>query len=104
MKDELKDIFLMGLGAMSLTNEKAKEVKEDLLKRGNEIFHNGKVANEELKHNISEKLKENVTFVVEKDMTTDEMIEKINDMTDEEREEFLKKLNEKRGKVIQIHD
>jgi polyhydroxyalkanoate synthesis regulator phasin len=27
MKDELKNILLMGLGAMSLTNEKAKELR-----------------------------------------------------------------------------
>ena len=31
MKDELKNILLMGLGAISLTGEKAIELKKELL-------------------------------------------------------------------------
>ena len=34
MKEELKNIFLMGLGAMSMTNDKANELKKDLLQKG----------------------------------------------------------------------
>ena len=68
MKEELKNIFLMGLGAMSMTNDKANELKKDLLQKGEEMLEAGKVANEELKHNIKEKMKENVTVVVEEDI------------------------------------
>ena len=32
MKEDLKNIFLMGLGAMSLTTDKATHLKEELLK------------------------------------------------------------------------
>ena len=53
----------MGLGAMSLTNEKAKELKEELLKKGQELYEKGAVANEELKHNINEAIKDRVTVV-----------------------------------------
>ena len=67
MKEELKNIFLMGLGAMSMTNDKANELKKDLLQKGEEMLEAGKVANEELKHNLKEKMKENVTVVVKED-------------------------------------
>ena len=60
MKEELKNIFLMGLGAMSMTNDKAQELKKELLAKGEKMLEKGKVANEELKHNIKETLKENV--------------------------------------------
>ena len=59
MKEDIKKILLMGLGAMSLTNEKAKEIKDDLLKKGQELYEKGAIANEELKHNIKEVMKDN---------------------------------------------
>ena len=55
MKEDLKNIILMGLGAMSLTNDKAHELKDELLKRGKDAYEKGRVANEELKHNIEDK-------------------------------------------------
>ena len=64
MKEDLKNIILMGLGAMSLTNDKAHELKDELLKRGKDAYEKGRVANEELKHNIEDKIKENVTVVI----------------------------------------
>ncbi len=94
MKEDLKNIFLMGLGAMSLTSEKAKELKEQLLEKGNKLYQDGKVANEELKHNIEEKLKENVTVVVnKKEITKDDILEKVKTLTDEEKQELLNALN-----------
>ena len=46
MREELKKIFLMGLGAMSMTNEKAEALKKELLQKGEEMLEAGKVANE----------------------------------------------------------
>ena len=84
----------MGLGAMSLTSEKAKELKEQLLEKGNKLYQDGKVANEELKHNIEEKFKENVTVVVnKKEITKDDILEKVKTLTDEEKQELLNALN-----------
>ena len=34
MKEDLKNIILMGLGVMSLTNEKAQDLKKELLEKG----------------------------------------------------------------------
>ena len=44
MKEDLKNIILMGLGAMSLTNDKAHELKDELLKRGKDAYEKGRVA------------------------------------------------------------
>ena len=94
MKEELKNIFLMGLGAMSMTNAKAEELKKELLQKGQEMLEKGKVANEELKHNIKETLKENVTVIVKEDMTKESLHEKVKSMSKEEKEELLKILKE----------
>ena len=95
MKEELKNIMLMGLGAMSLTTDKAKEIKNELLEKGTKIYEEGKVANEELKHNIEEK----ITVVVEnKEVTTEEVKEAIQKMSKEEKNEIMKLLKETKSK------
>lgn len=94
MKEDLKNIFLMGLGAMSLTSEKAKELKEQLLEKGNKLYQDGKVANEELKHNIEEKIKENITIKVEKNTSKEDIIKAIKEMTKEEKNSILNILKE----------
>lgn len=99
MKEDLQNIFLMGLGAMSLTTEKAKELKDELLKKGEEAYNNGKVLNEELKHNFEEKIKENVTVVVEKpEVSKDDVFEAIKSMSDDDKKEILKLLKDKKEK------
>ena len=84
MKEELKNIFLMGLGAMSMTNDKANELKKDLLQKGEEMLEAGKVANEELKHNLKEKMKENVTVVVKEEASYDKIKEVVTSLSKEE--------------------
>ena len=99
MKEELKNVILMGLGVMSLTNEKAKELKEELLNKGSELYEKGKVANEELKHNIEEKMKENITVVYEtKDFSKDDILKKIKDMSEEDKKELMSALKDKSKK------
>lgn len=99
MKEDLKNILLMGLGAMSLTSEKAKELKKELLEKGTKVYEDGKVANEELKHNIEKKIKENVTVIVEeKELSKEDLVKKVHDMTSEEKEEILKLLKKESAK------
>ena len=99
MKEELKNIILMGLGVMSLTNEKAKELRSELLKKGSELYEKGKIANEELKHNIEQKIKENVTVVYEKkNVTKEDILDRINEMTPEEKKEIMNLLKDKSKK------
>jgi len=89
MKDELKNILLMGLGAMSLTTDKAKELREELLIKGTKVYNDGKVFNEELKHNAIDKFKENFGGVTKEDVIT-----AIKDMSAEEKKEIMDLLNE----------
>lgn len=96
MKEDLKNIILMGLGVMSLTNEKAQDLKKELLEKGSELYEKGKVANEELKHNIQEKMKENVTVVYEKnEVTKDDIIDSLKKLSDEDKKEIMEALKEK---------
>ena len=57
-----------------MTAEKSKEVVEQLVKKGELTVEQGKVLNEELKHNVAEKLREPLTVdKISKDL------EKVND-------------------------
>lgn len=99
MKEDLQNIILMGLGAMSMTTDKAKELKEALLKKGEAAYNSGKELNEELKHNIEEKIKESVTVVVAKpEITKDDLAEAIKSMSEEDKKELLNLLKEKKSK------
>lgn len=99
MKEDLKNIILMGLGVMSLTNEKAQDLKKELLEKGSELYEKGKVANEELKHNIQEKMKENVTVVYEKgEVTKEDIIDSIKNLSEEDKKEIMNALKEKQKK------
>ena len=98
MKEELKNIFLMGLGAMYMTNDKATELKKELLQKGEEMLEAGKVANEELKHNLKEKMKENVTVVVKEETSKEKIKETIKNLSKEEKQELLNLLKEETKK------
>lgn len=94
MKEELRDILLMGLGAMSLTSEKAKEIKEDLIQKGEEAYKNGKILNEELKYNLKEKIFSNEDSKTE--LTEEEVINYFQTLSEEEKKSFLQKLTEEK--------
>ena len=53
--DDLKKVFLAGIGAAALTIEKSKEVVDELVEKGEITVEQGKALNEELKHNLSKK-------------------------------------------------
>lgn len=50
--NSLERILLAGIGALALTGEKAKEVLDELVKRGELTVEQGKVLNEELRHAV----------------------------------------------------
>ena len=98
MRETLENIMLMGIGAMVMTSEKAKDLKEELLKKGEEAYKHGQTLNEELKHNIKEKMKENITVTVEKtDLSKDDLVNKINELSEEDKKEILKLLKAKKN-------
>lgn len=94
MKEDLKTILYVGLGALSETNEKISDVKDDLYTKGKELYEKGIIANEELKHNISEAIKERVTVVnVNKSDSKVELLKKIDKLSQEDKREILKALS-----------
>ena len=50
--ENIKKILLAGIGAVATTTEKSKELLDEMVKKGELTVEQGKVLNEELKHNI----------------------------------------------------
>ena len=88
MKEDLKKIMYMGLGLMSETGEKVENLKDELLKKGEDLYNKGLIANEELKHNIKEKFEE-------KEVSKETILNNINNLSEEDRKELIKELTKK---------
>lgn len=67
LNEGLRKIFLAGVGAVATTAETAKDVVDNLVKKGEITVEQGKVLNEELKQSAKEKMKEHVTVTVVKE-------------------------------------
>lgn len=94
MKEDLKTILFVGLGALSETNDKMKEVGDGLYKKGKELYEKGVIANEELKRNINEAMKENVTVVnVSNNTSKDDILKNIEKLSEKDRKDLMKSLN-----------
>lgn len=74
LSDDLKKAFLFGVGAIAKTSEKSKELIDELIAKGALTVEQGKSLNEELKHNLQEKILEK-----EKELNSD-LISQIKDM------------------------
>lgn len=81
---DLKKLLLAGIGAAALTSEKTKELIEELVKKGELTVEQGKVLNEELKHNVKQKIRENVTINVASPQSVDELEQAIGKLSPEE--------------------
>ena len=53
LSDNLKKIFLAGIGAVAVTAEKSKDLLDEMVEKGELTVEQGKVLNEELKHNVN---------------------------------------------------
>lgn len=84
--EDLKKVLLAGIGAVAVTAEKSKEVVEQLVKKGELTVEQGKVLNEELKHNVAEKLRE--------PLTVDKISKDLENVNDEELEILKAKIEE----------
>ena len=102
-----KNIFLAGVGATAYSVEKAQELVDELVKKGELTVQQGKEVNEGLKHNFSEKLRsaadsleqfgkqaEEVVEDVVEDVTdkAEDLFEKVEAMTAEQRAALKEKL------------
>lgn len=84
MSEEVKKIFLAGLGAAAVTAEKSKQIVDELVKKGELTLEQGKALNEELKHNVSQKVKEHVTVNVTRPCDAQSVTEAVGKMSPEE--------------------
>lgn len=94
LSEDLKKIFLAGLGAIAVTSEKSKKVIDELVKKGELTMEQGKVLNEELKRNVSEKVKEHVTVNVTVSGDLGSIKEAIGKMSPEELQAVKTKISE----------
>lgn len=81
--DGIKKILLAGIGAAATTAEKSKDILDELVKKGELTVEQGKVLNEELKHNIKKTIHDNVNVSV-KTSSPEELDELLNKMTPEQ--------------------
>ena len=77
--ENIKKILLARIGAVATTTEKSKELLDEMVKKGELTVEQGKVLNEELKHNIKKTMKEkvNVSVKVSDPEELDELLEKM---------------------------
>ena len=83
--DGFKDIFLAGVGAMAITGEKAKDLVDTLISKGELTVDQGKQINTELKHKADQAVES---------MRFDALEARMSVMTPEERAAFAAKAAE----------
>ena len=93
LSDNLKKIFLAGIGAVAVTAEKSKDLLDEMVEKGELTVEQGKVLNEELKHNVKKTVKEKVNAL--KSASAEELSDLLDKMTPEQiaalKERILKK-------------
>lgn len=80
----LRKLILAGVGAAAATKEKSEVIFQELVRKGELTVEQGRVLDEELKHNLREAIRENVTVNV-LDMSED-IMSSVKDMDDEQLE------------------
>ena len=91
--DDIKKLLLAGIGAVAVTAEKSKEILEEMVEKGELTVEQGKVLNEELKHNIKKTVKEKVNVSM-KPTSPEDLSDLLDKMTPEQlaalKEQILK--------------
>jgi len=82
-----------GIGAVAVTAEKSKDLLDEMVEKGELTVEQGKVLNEELKHNVKKTVKEKVNAL--KPASAEELSDLLDKMTPEQiaalKEQILKK-------------
>ena len=84
---------LREIGAVAVTAEKSKDLLDEMVEKGELTVEQGKVLNEELKHNVKKTVKEKVNAL--KPASAEELSDLLDKMTPEQiaalKEQILKK-------------
>lgn len=94
LEDQIKQAIYVGVGASTIMLEKTKEFIDKCIEKGKETCETHQVSNEELKHTVEEQVKKFVDVTIVKDLSTDEFIEKMNDLNEDEITKIKEKLAE----------
>ena len=89
--ENVKKVLLAGIGAVAMTTEKSRDLLSEMVKKGELTVEQGKVLNEELKHNIKKTVKENVNVSV-KASSPQELDELLEKMTPEQLEALKERI------------
>lgn len=90
IRDGFKDIFLAGVGALAYGGERANELVNNLIEKGELTVEQGKQLNTELQHKASDAIAQ---------VRDDALAAQLQAMTPEQRAEFVAKVNELADKV-----
>lgn len=80
--ESIRKLILAGIGAAAVTKEKSEGLLKELVKKGELTVEQGKVLNEELKHNLKDAIRDNVTVNV----VRPDVMDAVDNMTDAELE------------------
>ena len=80
--ESIRKLILAGIGAAAVTKEKSEGLLKELVKKGELTVEQGKVLNEELKHNLKDAIRDNVTVSV----VRPDVMDAVDNMTDAELE------------------
>ncbi|MDO4385815.1 MAG: hypothetical protein Q4E18_07420 [Clostridia bacterium] len=80
--ESIRKLILAGIGAAAVTKEKSEGILKELVKKGELTVEQGKVLNEELKHNLKDAIRDNVTVNV----VRPDVMDAVDNMTDVELE------------------
>ena len=81
--ENIKKLLLAGIGAVAVTAEKSKDLLDEMVEKGELTVEQGKVPNEELKHNIKKTVKEK-TGAGKKETAAEDLSDLLDKMTPEQ--------------------
>ena len=81
--ENVKKLLLAGIGAVAVTAEKSKDLLDEMVEKGELTVEQGKVLNEELKHNIKKTVKEK-TGAGTKETAAEDLSDLLDKMTPEQ--------------------
>lgn len=87
----IQKLILAGIGAAAVTKEKSEVVLDELVKKGEMTVEQGKVLNEELKRNVANAIRENVTVHVVNEPCED-LLDAVDTMDDAQLEELKQRI------------
>ena len=99
----IKKILLAGIGTAAVTAEKSKEVLDELVKKGELTVEQGKVLNQELKHNIKESVKKNANVTL-KPSNPDELKEVLGKMTPDQLAALKEQISKMQAKDVDAEE